>query len=104
MILIPLSLHNEMPSYITCEDEFWTSLACSGERKVFKSDKQRTMWKKLHQKKCECCAESQQRMGNTNIGWSETTFDGRTVASFLAQREDRQAQEITNFVQHRLGV
>lgn len=93
-----------MPTYKVCDDEFWTALACSGERKCFKSNKQRTMWKKLHQKKCECCAESQQRLGNTNIGWTETVFDGRTVASFIAQREDREAQELINFAQHRLSV
>lgn len=93
-----------MPTYKTCDDSFWTVLACSGERKTFTSDKQRTMWKKLHQKKCECCAESQQRIGNTNIGWTNTTFDGLTVSSFTAQREEQQAQELINFVQHRLGV
>ena len=90
-----------MPCYKVCDDSFWTILACSGERKTFTSDKQRTMWKKLHQKKCECCATSQQQ-GNTNIGWTETTFDGRTVASFIAQREQQQTQEMINVVQHRL--
>jgi hypothetical protein len=61
------------------------------------------MWKKLHQKKCECCANFQKAHPNTNIGWSETTFDGRTVASLISQREEQREQEVINLIQHRLG-
>lgn len=84
------------------DDSFWTQTACKGERLTFKTAKTRDMWKRLHQKKCQVCADAQKRQGLTNIGWTETTYNGDDRSSFLAQREDQQGQEIINHAIHRL--
>ena len=84
------------------DDSFWTIPACDGERRTFKTIKTRDMWKRLHQKKCECCRNYQKENPNTNIGWTETTYNGDDRSSFLAHREDLQAQEEVNRAIHRL--
>jgi len=71
-------------------DTFFTQKACDGERRYFKTDGQRAMFKKLHYKKCETCRNATKY----NLGWNEVSYNERSVSSYMDAQERLVAQEL----------
>lgn len=83
-----------MPTLHT-EDVYFTTLACIRERKNFKTDRQRQMFKKLHYKKCETCRNAPRVvLGLNQVSYTETALN----MVYAMEQMDRQEEEITRFL------
>ncbi len=60
-------------------DTFYTTTACNDETREFKTLKQKDMWKKLHQKKCEKCRNASTiQMGTDKAIFTEGDANNHT--------------------------
>jgi hypothetical protein len=67
-------------------DTYHVHLACDDEVKIFKNEKQRNMWMKLHNKKCRMCAASVKRHGSIFVEHTES-LNGTTSSSLQFDRD-----------------
>lgn len=67
-------------------DTYRVHLACDDEVKIFKNEKQRNLWMKLHNKKCGLCAAAVYRHGSINVEQTES-FNMTTSSTFQFDRE-----------------
>ena len=67
-------------------DTYNVHLVCDDEVKIFKNEKQRNMWMKLHNKKCGLCAAAVKRHGQITVEQRES-LNGTTSSTFQFDRE-----------------